>query len=787
MKITPSEKNNQNRYPKAILFFCIYFLFANVNLLAQNSKVDALSDEQVKDFVEKSKASGMSEFELERVFKLKGYTQSDIVKMRERIANLGNSELKTTISQSVGRKTQEDLPEQLVEPVNTSTVFGAALFNNKSLTFEPNLRLPTPKNYQLGPDDELNVDIFGQVLDNYKLRISPEGTVKILNLAPININGLTIDAATDRIISRLRQLYQGLNQPGSGAFAQVTLGNVRSIKVTLIGEVARPGTYTVSSLSTLFNALYNSGGPSSNGSFRKIRLIRNNKVVTTLDLYDFLLRADQKNNVRLQDQDVIRVADYETKVEIAGQVKRPLVYEVESGETIKDVLRFAGGFTDKAYTYSIKLQRVTPKELKLITLTQDEIATFIPQNGDKYTVGEITARFENRVSIVGAVFREGEFALEKGTSTVKELIKKAEGLTEEAFLNRAYITRQKENAETEIITFDLGKVMRSEIADIPLKREDILTISKALDFQEKRTVIVRGEVNKPDSISFVDGMTLSDAIFLANGFTDAAIFSQIEIARRVKNDTLGLQKNQNIRIFSSTVDGSLKLTEGDGNMPLKAYDIITVRRSPRYEAQKVATISGEVYYPGTYAIKDRLQRISDLINTAGGFKDFANKKNAKYIKNGVQVAIDINKILNDNAVTENLLLENGDILELPALSQVVTTTGELQTPFTLAYDKKLRTKDYFYLSGGTTNNADLKKVNVRYSNGKSAKTKNYVLFKKYPKMEEGAVLVVPKKPGSDEPKQKPSFSERMAVITAITTGATSIALLIVSIINAGKN
>jgi protein involved in polysaccharide export with SLBB domain len=355
-------------------------------------------------------------------------------------------------------------------------IFGADLFNNDNLTFEPDMRIATPKSYQLGPDDELDIHIFGDVLDNFKVKLSPEGTIKILNLGPIYINGLTVDEATARIVSRLRQLYQGLNKPGSGSSAQVTLGNVRSIKVTLTGEVKLPGTYTVSSLATVFNALYLAGGPSNNGSYRNIRIIRGNKVIRTLDLYDFLLRADQKDNIHLQDQDIIRVTDYENRIEMSGEVKRPMIFESIKGETFKDVLRFAGGFTEKAYTYMINVRRNTSRELKLLNITQEEVGNFLPQNGDKYSVGAIIERYENKVEVQGAIFRPGMYALETGLTSIKELVKKAEGLREDAFMSRATLTRRKENFDPEVISIDLGKILRGEIADINLQREDVLNV-----------------------------------------------------------------------------------------------------------------------------------------------------------------------------------------------------------------------------------------------------------------------------------------------------------------------
>ena len=402
------------------LTLLIFLSLISLSTFAQKPKVEDLSDEQIKEFLQKAQASGMNEAQIEKAALMQGYSPADVAKMRDRLNNVSsnpngsknkmdgmdNGSRRTTPIQAGNKKGKlsdkntlksKDNPNDDDEDLNDSDstnvekkteVFGMSMFSNEDLSFEPDMRIATPKNYQLGPDDELNIDIFGNALDNYKVKVSTEGTIRILNLSPIYVNGLSIESASERIVSRLRQLYQGINMPGSGVSAQITLGNVRSIKVTITGEVTRPGTYTVSSLSTIFNALYAAGGPSENGSFRNIRVIRDNKVVRILDLYDFLLRADQKDNVRLQDQDIIRIAEYETRVEVKGEVKRPMMFEVEKTETLRDVLRFAGGFTDRAYTYTIGLRRNTAKELRLINISQEEVSMFMPQRGDKYTVGK---------------------------------------------------------------------------------------------------------------------------------------------------------------------------------------------------------------------------------------------------------------------------------------------------------------------------------------------------------------------------------------------------------------
>ena len=771
------------------LFTFLFLSFVSLNLFAQKQKVEDLTDEQVAAFMQKAKASGMSEAQIEKAAALQGYSPADIAKMRERLNNLSNEKGKKTnesdiseVRKATKTTTYSDsiaVKNTVKEATKKSQVFGMSMFAAGGLSFEPDLRIATPKNYQLGPDDELNIDIFGNALDNYKVKVSPEGTIRILNLSPIYVNGLTIESASERIIGRLRQLYQGINMPGSGVSAQITLGSVRSIKITITGEVTKAGTYTVSSLATVYNALYAAGGPSENGSFRNIRVIRDNKVVKILDLYDFLLRADQKDNIRLQDQDVIRIAEYETRVEVTGEVKRSMIFEVEKNETLKDVLRFAGGFTDKAYTYTIGLKRNTARELKLVNITQDEVGSFVPQRGDKYTVGEILDRFENRVQIKGAVFREGEFALESGLSTVKELIKKAEGLREDAFMNRAVINRQKGDNDPIVIAFDLSKLMKGEIDDIPLKREDVIVIRNIKSLREKRVVNIEGEVNKIGKFDYVEGLTIADMIVLANGFKEGASSSKIELARRVKDDTTGLSSEQNVRIETFEIDKDLKISTSDARTLLQPFDRIIVRKSPRYEDQKSVIIEGEVKFPGPYTIKDKTQRITELITLAGGMKEGAYPKGATFNRDSTQIAIDLTTIQKNPSVQENLLLLDGDRLFVPRELETVKLTGELLNPVSVAFRPNLNLKDYIAQAGGFTDKASKRRVFVKYANGFSDRTKTFWFFTTYPKIEQGCEVIVP---AVIENNSKLTVAEKVAILGAVS----SVSLIIITLSNAIK-
>ncbi|MBC8152063.1 MAG: SLBB domain-containing protein, partial [Bacteroidetes bacterium] len=647
------------------------------------------SDEQVQAFYSRAQASGLNEIQIEQAAMSQGYTLDDIAKMRRRIAQIrsqssragGQAIVDTGFVRSLpgdlSRRTDDSLPTPQINTVNKPVVFGASLFQNAGMAgaFEPNLRIATPRNYVVGPDDEINIDIYGASFDNLKLKVSPEGTVKVQNLAPIFVSGLTIEQAEKRIISRLQQIYQGIGVAGSGTSANISLGNIRSIRVTLVGEVVRPGTYTISSLGSAFNALYQAGGPNpETGSFRKISVIRGNRVIRTIDLYDFLLRADQRDNIRLADQDVIRVADYDTRVEFVGEVRRPAIYEVLPGETLKTVLGFTGGFTDEAYTASLTLRRNTPRERKIISVTQDELATTIPQRGDRYVIGRILERYENRVQLAGAVMRPGDYALEPGLATIKELISRAEGLRKDAFMNRATIYRERPNMDTETITFDLGGLMQDRVADIPLQRQDSIFIQSVRDLREAYFVSIEGAVNKPDTYDFVENSSVADLIARAGGFQEGATASRIEVARRIRKDSVGINARDNIEIYRLTLDRELRLPAQSGTAPtlaefiLQPFDIVYVRTSPYYEVQQRVFITGEVDNPGSYAVFSRTERITDLINRAGGLKTQAYLPGAQFRRLGQLVATDLRTILENPAVENNLLLRDGDSLVIPKRS-----------------------------------------------------------------------------------------------------------------------
>ncbi|RRN77227.1 capsule biosynthesis protein, partial [Pseudoxanthomonas sp. SGD-10] len=523
-----------------------------------NIRVDELSDDQIRQIIKQVESSGLPESQLEQMAMARGMQPSEIRKLRTRVeavkakAEISDKEapvIQKSREKSRVRGYEEDEEETVVTEPNEkdsengldekpktakekSKIFGKELFANSTTTFEPNLRLATPLNYIIGTGDEILLDIYGYSEASYQLDVSPEGNINIPYAGIVAVSGLTVEAATARIRTKLSAIYSGLRTGNTKL--SVAIGNIRSIKVIVTGEVTKPGTYTLPSLATVFNALYSSGGPTENGSFRAIEIIRNGRKIATLDVYDFLLKGDLKNNIRLQDQDIIRIPTYLKRVEMVGEVKRPAIFEMKDGENLEQLLSFAGGFTEKAYQARLKVLKNTSTERKIADVVSDAFSTYEPQSGDKFYVNEILERFENRVIIEGAVFRPGEYELTAGL-TVGTLIKRADGLKEDAFKNRAYITRLTADNNTQLISFDVGKILSGAAADIPLKREDIISIASIFDLREEYSVSIDGEVRYPGQFPFAENMSLEELIIKAGGFKESATAQRIEISRRVIN------------------------------------------------------------------------------------------------------------------------------------------------------------------------------------------------------------------------------------------------------------
>jgi protein involved in polysaccharide export with SLBB domain len=723
----------------------ILLIFLSFAIKAQTiPDVEKLSDKQIESFIKQAETKGLSETQIEAAAKANGYSSEDIIKLRERINRIKtNATSKSVTPNATIREQIGEVSERTEIQVDAkasvekkSNIFGREMFTNKQLNFEPNLRLPTPANYVLGPDDELSVDITGYAYQHYDLRISAEGTVKIESLAPIYLNGLSVQKAREKVAQRLKTLFAGLSNGGLNM--DLTLGKVRSIKVTVVGEVQNPGTYSVSSLATLFNALYVSAGPNAIGSFRNVQLLRNNKIIQTFDLYDFLLQGKMNGNVGLQDQDVVFVPVADRKIEFVGQVKRPMVYELKSSDNLEHAVRYAGGFTDNAYKATFTIRRNTEKEREIVSVNAEQLRSYALQNGDKIEINTILDRYTNKVEVVGAVFRPGEYALDKDIQTVGQLINKAEGLREDAFKNRALLKRERENKDPEFLALDLNKILAGE--DIALKREDILIIKSITELRELRKVSILGAINQTGEYDYVDNMTVNDLITLAGGYRNGATVKRIEIARRVFNDE---SNDQQVEILAE--EGNLDLNIKANKYYLKPFDQVFIRELPNYQVQEKVSVQGEVNYPGEYAIKSRVERISDVLERAGGQRTDAYLKGAKFFRNEKQVSVDFENLLKNQTSAINLFLENGDKIIIPKEAQVVYIGGQVLNPATVAFQPNFSFKEYIIQAGGFSDSAYVKKTYVKYANGLTDYTRSFMGIKTYPRVERGMQIVVPVK------------------------------------------
>ena len=784
---------NFGRWGKA-LAFCLVMacllapvgLSAQQRLLAQDLsqiKVDDLTDREISAIYSEIQASGLSESELESLALSNNMPLTELTKLRVRLEKLANTTPANPqtkpVAKEEGKRTDYSTRSIAFElDDEQKKIFGSSLFNDEQLTFEPSLLMAAPRNYLMGPGDELVIDIWGASKNHYRLEVDREGAVLIENIGPVFVSGLTIENAREKVRQRLGEIYAGINSSAPNTYAQITLGSLRSIKVTLLGEVRAPGTYTLPSLATVFNALYLSGGPSEIGSFRTIEVIRGGRKVATLDVYDFLMGNSISQNIRLQDQDIIRIPAFETRIELMGEVKRPGIYEVSEDEKLEEVVAYAGGFTDQAYYHRLKVTRSTGRERKIADVTQEQWSDFALMNGDVINVEPVLERFSNRVTIRGAVYRPGEYELSEGL-TLKSLLEKAEGVRDDAFLNRALIQRTEDDRSKTILPIDLGALLKGGVADLPLQREDVVLVSSVYELKEDYFVSIEGEVQTPGTYPFMENMTLEDLLIISGGFSESASESRIEIARRVRNPEGNSGNDKVAELLEISIDRDLNINGGD-KFVLEPFDQVFVRRFPGYEEQQSVKITGEVLYPGNYTIGKKNERISDLVKRAGGTTDFAYADgatlNRSYLGSRENIGIDLKKIMDNPGTKEDIFLLAGDSISIPKELQTVRVNGQVLFPISVRYDKSLGFKDYIAGAGGFGYQARKGKVFVRYANGSVRQTGRLLFFRRYPRVAPGSEIYVPSKPESREVSTQE--------VIGWTTGFATLGLIIVNIIQA---
>ncbi len=791
-----------------LLFGVVFQLNAQLTTVNPGSvDINSLSDQQIMKIIIEIEKRGLSENEAIALAQARGLSQAQINVLRRRMNEVKLGTRESLIMQN-GVVALEDSIQMSIKAVIDSSkvdqrIFGFSFFNNKYLSFEPNINIPVSPSYVLGGGDEVLIDVWGASQQSYQLLIDRNGNILIPEIGPICVGGLTKEVASGIIINKLTHIYSDLTRERPRTFASVNIGTVKAIKVNVIGEVFAPGTYTLPGTASAFNALYLSGGPDKNGSFRNIKVIRNGKVVSTLDVYDFLINGNSAVNIPLRDNDVIMIPTYEKRVKIGGEFKRVGLFEAKGEESVSAFIKYAGGFNENAYTERLELYRITSRERQIRDVTAGLYDSFIVQNGDSLFAGRILERFENKVLIEGAVYRPGNYELTEGL-TLKQLIDNADGVREDVFLNRGLITRLNKDLTLQNISFDVGEVLRGE-KDIDLQREDIITISSINDMQEIQTVKIYGEVQYAQEMDYQEDMTLSDLIFKAGGFKESASEAHIEIARRMSYDEIESIGDKIAHVFQFSVSRNLKLKGEDASFKLQPFDDVFVRRAPGYRDKAVVKILGEVKFSGSYSLTSRRERISDVIKRAGGLTPNAyplgamltrkSQKSQKVLRlreelvkkdNYIRfsdigfdvVAINVSDILANQGSKNDLFMKEGDELVIPQEQQTVKISGEVLNPISATYIPGRKIKFYINQGGGFGFHAKKRKTYVIYSNGAAATTKNILFIRKHPKVLPGSEVVVPQKPT----RETLTPTGWIAMASALA----SISLTVVTIVNAAK-
>ena len=762
------------RFSIAIIFTVLVFqIQAQSNHTGlPNMKLDQLSDQQIMQIWQKSKNSGASESDgLSQLVNM-GMDPSEINAFKKRllkiqsISKVSNSGAKNMIKDSVSFMQDSTWVDEIPRFKKRTRYYGYEFFSNPNPILQPDLRVATPQNYMLGPGDELSISINGANVKDMDAKVSPEGTVLLEYKGFVSVNGLTIEDATKKIKSKLAGIYPSLNTGASKL--TITLSKIRSIRVTVIGEAEFPGDYVMNAQAGFFNVLYLSNGPTINGSLRKIDLIRNNKVIDSVDFYTFLQKGMLEKNIRLQDQDVIRFRPYQKKLILSGEVKRVGIYELLEKETLADGLQYAGGLTPAAIK---DLGKMVQNDIRSLTVKDVAIADFgytIPHNGDSVFIDKILPVYTNRVVLEGAVYRPGNYELSDQLS-VLTLIKKADGLREGAFANRAYIKRNRPNQEPSMISFNIKNVFAGTEPDIILMKDDSVFIAKTDALQSNVTISVGGAVKNPGIYAYRRGMQLEDLILLANGFNSDAANHKVELSRLTKNksDTLA---NQLLVVSQVDVDSSLLSVNADHQ--LEPFDYVYVPQLLNYRNLGSVLLTGEVLYAGTYSLEKRNETVQEIIARAGGITPLASMSDVQVYRTGLRVATDL--LSKENSRTQKFLLQPGDSIHIPRKETFVEVKGAVFNPQILDFDSN-NFLYYISSSGGVTDKGNLKKAYVQYSNGINRKIKHFLFFRNYPKIYPGTKIIVPEQ--TESAKKGLNIIEISAITGSLTALVSLISIL----------
>lgn len=771
-----------------------------------------MSDDAVIAYVKNGMATGRSQKDMAKELVAQGVTQEQAERIKARYEQeqasqadaakvAGVQERQRRISEGALSTEAGDIDAVSVEVAapGAKNVFGRDIFRAGNLTFAPSSNLPTPVNYILGPGDEVIIDIWGTNQATIRQTISPDGTINIPDIGMVSLNGMTVKEADSYMRRKLGQIYS-VDGENAKSEIKLTLGNIRTIQVNMMGEIANPGTYYLSSLSNIYHALHRAGGVSRLGTLRDIQLIRKGKVIATVDIYDFI-REGRMNDIILEEGDIINVPTYKIIVDIAGNVKRPMSYELKPGETIADLIDYAAGFTGDAYTKNLRMIRKNGSEYQIFTINEPDYDGFKLMEGDALAVGAMLDRFENRIEIKGAIYRPGTYELGNEINTVKQLIEKAEGLKGDAFTNRALITREREDLTIELLPVDIGAIMAGTAPDVALVKNDVLFIPSIHDLKDLGYITVGGQVAKPGTFVFAENTTLEDAIMLAGGLLESASTVKIEVSRRIKNPESTTQSDTIGVVYTFSFKDGYVLDDEAGFL-LEPYDQIYVRRSPGYVPQTSVAIIGEVIFPGSYILTHKEERLSDLVNKAGGLNSWSYVRGARLLRQmnaeeaarltaAGQVLQNINDNMNVSGIDRNmtysvgieldkalanpggdfdLVLRAGDQLIIPEYINTVKISGNVMYPNVVTYDSNMTVRDYVLMAGGYGFRTKKNKSYVIYLNGTVKKARRWSKGI----VEPGCEIVIP---------QKSEKKNNLENVLAISTTAASLGTMIATIGN----
>ena len=794
----------------------LVFLFLSIVTLAGSLTASAqMTDDAVVEYVKDGMANGKSQNDMIKELAAKGVTKAQAQRIKEAMEKeqggqmeavkmAGAQERKRRVNTGVLQSDDEmmgylsgSLSEEMKD---TTAVFGRDIFNTRTLSFAPSANIPTPVNYRLGPGDEVIIDIWGTNQATIRQTISPDGCINITDIGLVNLNGMTVKEADGYMRRKLSQIYS-VEGDDAGSQIKLTLGNIRTIQVNVMGDVKVPGTYNISSLSNILHALYRAGGVGQLGTLREIKLYRNGKLRAAADLYEMILDGKTPEGILLEEGDLVIVSPYKSLVKVKGSVKRPMYYEMKEGETISQLVSYAGGFASGAYTQNVTVVRQNGSEYQVFTVNEPQFAEFVLMDGDEVAVGEIIDRYENRLEIKGAVYRPGIYQLSDEIATVSQLISKADGLKGDAFTGRALLHREREDFTLEVLPVDLNAILEGRTDDIALRRNDILYVASIHDLNDIGTLTIDGEVARPGTFVFEENTTIEDLILQAGGLLESASTAKIDVSRRIK-DAASLDQPEVIaEVFTfSFKDGYV--VDGGEDFILQPYDYVYVRRSPSYQAQGKVTVSGEVMFPGEYVLTSKAERLSDLVRRSGGLNQWAYVRGARLIRQTIaeernrtragmvvltsgrdsvnvenldldmnySVGIDLEAALAAPGSEADLVLRKDDVLLIPEYVNTVKISGNVMYPNVVGYNSSFTVKDYVTMAGGYGYRSKKSKAYVIYMNGTIARARQASKGV----VEPGCEIVIPQKRDRDGNLQN---------LLSIATTSSSIATMLATIMN----